>query len=305
MTSPRVSLRVSDATLTQREGIPAELLRGLAVFAEAPDDSHGRLAGTLGFDRRPTSSDYSDVFLFQLYPYASVHLGQEGMMGGEARERVAGFWTALGYTPPAEPDHLAALLGLLATLGEAEARLDGAERTLAVQSRAALLHEHVSPWAFAFLARVAELSPVYRAWAELLTGVLRAEVVRLHLSGLPLHLRAAPPLPDPRQEGSDAFLSGLLSPVRAGMIVARADLATIARSTGLGLRAGERRYALEHLLAQSARPVLEALAHEADRQGEAHADRAAWLGEPADFLAERCRTTAALLHELAAEDPGE
>jgi len=310
---------VSDLPLTEGK-IPTELLRSLAVFAEAPSEAHERLSGPLGFDGVPTASDYSDVFLFQLYPYASVHLGPEGMMGGEARERVAGFWTALGYTPPAEPDHLAALLGLLATLGEAEASLHGAERALAVRGRVALMHEHVSPWVFAFLARVAELSPVYHGWADLLTDVLRAEVVRLrgvaesddeaaNVAGnvasaaldLPLHLRLAPPLPDPRREGSDAFLSGLLSPVRAGFVVARADLATIARSTELGLRAGERRYALEHLLAQSAPPVLDALAVEADRQGDAHAHRAKWLGEPADFMATRCRTSAVLLRELATE----
>ena len=114
---------------------PVELLRSLAVFAEPPDDEHARLADALGLEHVPGASDYSDVFLFQVYPYASVHVGPEGMMGGEARERVAGFWTALGYTPPAEPDHLAALLGLLATLGAAEVALEGAERRLAAQSQ--------------------------------------------------------------------------------------------------------------------------------------------------------------------------
>lgn len=298
------SLQVSDRPHTgDDERVPVELLRSLAVFTEPPSEAHEHLTEALGFDRVPTASDYSDVFLFQLYPYASVHLGPEGMMGGEARERVAGFWTALGYTPPAEPDHLAALLGLLATLGEAEAALTGAERMLAVRSREALLHEHLSPWLFAFLARVGELSPVYRAWASLLSEVLEAEVARL--TGLdldlPLHLRVAPPLPDPRSEGSDAFLSGLLSPVRSGMIVARADLATLARATELGLRAGERRYALEHLLAQSAPPVLEALAIEAERQGALHTERAPWLGESARFFATRCLATAGLLRALAAD----
>ena len=50
-----------------------------------------------------------------------VYLGAEGMLGGAARDRVAGFWRALGLVPPAEPDHLAALLGLAAALADASA----------------------------------------------------------------------------------------------------------------------------------------------------------------------------------------
>ena len=43
-------------------------------------------------------------------------------MGGLARERIAGFWNAVGLTPPPEPDHLAALLGLYASLTERASR---------------------------------------------------------------------------------------------------------------------------------------------------------------------------------------
>ena len=84
---------------------PVELLRALTVLAEPPGPAHARVADALGFSEAPAASDFGDVFLFQLYPYASVHVGAEGMMGGDARQRVAGFWRALGRTPPAEPDH--------------------------------------------------------------------------------------------------------------------------------------------------------------------------------------------------------
>ena len=103
----------------------AELLRGLAVFAEAPGPSHAALADALGIPGVPDAAAYSDVFLFQLYPYAPVHLGPEGMMGGEARDRVAGFWRAVGRTPPPEPDHLAALLGLYAALLDLDRHVRG------------------------------------------------------------------------------------------------------------------------------------------------------------------------------------
>lgn len=287
------------------DATPVELLRGLAVMAEPPEEGHGRIAASLGLPHAPSAAEYSDIFLFQLYPYASVHLGPEGMLGGVARDRVAGFWTALGYDAPAEPDHLAALLGLLASLAERATGLAGAERTLAEQATGALLHEHIAPWVFPFLTRVREMAlPVYRAWAELLEGLLRAEIgARGRPSGreLPLHLRLAPPLPDPRVDGAGVFLEGLLAPVRSGMIVARADLARIASAKDLALRAGERRYALEHLLAQDAEAVLRGLADEAERQRDAHEARATWLGATAVFFAERCGATAALLRELAAE----
>lgn len=323
---------------------PAELIRGLAVLAEPPAEEHARITRALDLPAPPTPSEYADLFLFQLYPYASVHLGPEGMMGGEARSRVAGFWRALGYDPPGEPDHLAALLGLYAALAEAEVggpagstAADGgqavheggdgvgptgerAEARLVRESRRALLHEHLAPWVFAFLTRVRELTQgVYGVWAELLERILRADVAsgsgarepstlptREARSALPLHLRSAPPLTDPREDGAESFITGLLAPVRSGFIITRADLARIASSCDLGLRAGERRYALEHLLAQEATSVLRALADEARRQGALHEDRIPWLGATARFHAERAGSTARLLRALAeAETAGD
>ena len=70
------------------------------------------------------SSAYMDLFGFQLYPYASVYLGSEGMLGGEARDRIAGFWRAIGEPPPSEPDHLAVLLALYARLCELAAETE-------------------------------------------------------------------------------------------------------------------------------------------------------------------------------------
>jgi len=324
---------------------PVELLRSLAVFAEPPSSEHTRLAEVIGLPSVPTASEYSDVFLFQLYPYASVHLGAEGMMGGDARDRVAGFWNALGQTPPAEPDHLASLLGLYVTLTEQAASRErgggevagsaapggtpgsaesGAEAVLLDQARGVLLREHIAPWVFPFLARVEELAPgPYGVWASLLADVLRAEIVREDLrpldagrpivlpsesaeadpddvaDPLPVHLSVAPDLPDPRVDGSEEFLTGLLAPVRSGAILTRADLARISGGLDLGLRAGERRYALEHLLAQDAEGVLGGLADEVARQGRAHRDREEWLGAGAAFFAERAETTVALLKALA------
>ena len=319
-----------------RRGAPVELLRGLAVLAEPPTAEHAGLAELLGLSEPPTPAHYADVFLFQLYPYASVHLGPEGMMGGEAAARVAGFWRALGYEPPPEPDHLAALVGLYASLCAREAELDGAEARLTRRSGTALLHEHLAPWVFHFLQRVRELTDgALGEWATLLAEVLRREVEE-RIAGpaegggpevgegleaevpedrepeagygaadggaLPVHLREAASLPDPRESGAAAFVPGLLAPVRSGVILTRSDLARIAQDLDLGLRAGERRYALEHLLAQDAAPVLRALAETAEAQALQHDRREGWLGATARFHAGRARDTARLLRELAAEE---
>ena len=288
---------------------PVELIRALAVLAEPPTVGYDSLAGVIGLQGTPDPAEFSDLFLFQLYPYASVHLGAEGMMGGEARDRVAGFWRAIGRTPPPEPDHLAALLGLYVTLAERGTAGEGAEDLMAGQAKDALLREHLAPWVFAYLERVRELTRgFYADWADLLSRTLRRELAsasKLDQSSaaetLPLHLREAPGLPDPRSEGGDGFLQAMLAPVRCGVILTRADLARIAGDLDLGLRAGERRYALEHLLGQEPVSVLQALGEEARRQGETHATRASWLGVVADFFARRANDTAALLAALAEE----
>jgi len=283
--------------------VPVELMRALAVLAEPPEAGHAAVAEALGLGDVPAASEYSDVFLFHLYPYASVYLGPEGMMGGEAGERVSGFWTALGRTPPAEPDHLSALLGLYATLAGEETAGDGPETRLLAEGRRALLHEQLAPWVFAYLERVAELAGgFYARWARTLAATLERELrVAPTPELLPLHLREAEALPDPRRDGGAAFLAGLLAPVRTGVILTRADLARIALDLDLGIRAGERRYALESMLSQEPVPVLHALATEAARQADHHEGRAPWLGTISDFFARRADATAGLLRDLATE----
>jgi len=282
---------------------PIELLRALAVLCEPPEAGHVRVAGALGLTETPDGADFAHTFLFQLHPYASVYLGPEGMLGGEARERVAGFWRAVGRVPPAEPDHVGALLGLYASLLEEGAQREGAEAEIARQAAAALLSEHLAPWVFDFLDRVKiQGSSFYRAWAALLSRTLGEEMARDGApGGLPVHLSEAPGLPDPRDQGGEAFLSGLLAPVRTGMILTRGDLARMAKAGSLGLRVGERRYLLDHLLAQEPGTVLRALAVEAEEAGLRHAARRAMLGDVAAFWEGRAAKAAVLLHELATE----
>lgn len=279
----------------------SELIRALAAFAEVPGPEHARIAEALGLERAPTRTEHTELFLFQLYPYASVHLGPEGMLGGEGRDRVAGFWRALELVPPPEPDHLAALLGLYATLkegGEGASSVEG--RAGADAARRALLHEHVASWVFAWLGRVTDVAPApYRAWAEILEEVLLAEVREDAGPGrLPIHLREAPPLSDPR-DGEGDFLAELLAPVRSGMILTRADLVRAGRALGLGVRVGERRYTLEGFFGQDPAAALGWLAAEAADRARRHGRLEKELGHTGTFWRERAERAAGLLEELA------
>lgn len=286
-----------------------EVFRALGALCEPPGPQTAALAEALGLAApMPTGAEHTELFLFQLYPYASVYLGPEGQLGGPARDRAAGFWRALGLTPPAEPDHLAALLGLLAALADAErAEPDAARRLLRGQARAALLAEHLLSWLPAYLTRVQELGEgFYAGWGGLLGAALEEEAGRLHLPDRePAALRDVPELPDPRVAGGEAFLAGLLAPARSGLLLARADLSRCAAELGVGMRVAERSYVLKALLAQDPAGTLAWLAGEARRQRELHARPRVRAGTSPAFWAERAGATAALIEDLvpAARDP--
>jgi hypothetical protein len=273
-----------------------ELLRSLAACLEVPTPALGPIAVALDLPRLPTPAEHTDTFVFQLHPYASVHLGPEGQLGGIARDRVAGFLRALDVVPPTEPDHLVVLLGAYAQLVD----LDDGPDSRARHARTVLFHEHLWPWVPRLLWRVTELgAPPYRRWAELLDRLLIAELAFLGPPTiLPAHLREAPGLPDPRDGDVPAFVAGLLAPVRSGLVVARADLVRVARELGLGARVGERAYMLRALLSQDVAATLRALAVEARRQR----DHVTGDDASAAFWRDRLAGTADLLTELADAD---
>ena len=279
-----------------------ELIRALATLAEPPHPAHAPIARALALPDLPRPADHTELFLFQLYPFASFHVGADGMLGGEAADRVAGFWRALGREAPDEPDHLTALLGLYAGLADAEARESaGAGRILRRESRKALLWEHLLSWLPPWLHAVSEIAPpFYRRWSELLRAALFSEAAKLGAPDrLPLHLREAPLLEDPRTSGGGAFLSQLTAPVRTGMLLTRADLARCADDLGLGRRAGERRFVLKALLSSSPEAALDWLAREAARWRGVHERYRSEAGVVSRFWKSRADAAHRLLAELA------
>ncbi len=277
-----------------------ELLRALGVLCEPPEAAHVAVAEALRLPGRIDAADHTELFGFQLVPYASVYLGADGMLGGEAADRVAGFWRALRLTPPPEPDHLAALLGLYATLGEAEdGERDPARQALWRQARRALLWEHLLTWAVAYARAVASAAPPFHAaWAELLQRTLLAEAADLEPPATPpLHLRDAPRLPEAGEDAS-ALVGALLAPVRSGLILTRWDLGRAAASLGLGLRMGERAFALRSIVDQDPRATLAWLADEAAGWAARHRETEATLGEIGRHWRNRAEAARTLLLDL-------
>lgn len=301
-----------------------ELYRALGSLIEVPAPEHRRIAEALGLPPVPDPSVHGTVVAFQRYPYASVYLGAEGMMGGEARDRIAGFRRALGIgdaaadsdpgdaagttqrpaprglAGAAEADHLASLLGLLAALDRwRHDEADPARAALLAEARVTLAWEHIASWTAPYLASFRGCgAPFYEEWAVLLSETLaRLEADMTFPSYLPLALRTAPAMADPRDEGGAAFLASLLAPVRSGLVLLRDDLVRLGEEVGLACRAGERRYVLDSFLAQDPGGTLEWLAGHARE----------WVGRVAGrgpapiarWWAERAGESAALLSRIA------
>jgi TorA maturation chaperone TorD len=283
-----------------------ELFRALGALCEPPNAESSRLATLLQLGAEPTSAEYTNLFVLNLYPYASVYLGPEGMLGGEGRDRIAGFWRALGMTPPAEPDHLALMLSQYAGLSElAEAEPASDRRAALERARDAYLYEHVLSWLPPYLDKVAELAaPPYAAWGRLLETALLDEATRCGAASWaepPLALRADQLATASEPRDVDGFLARLLAPAQSGMILVHADIARAGRSLGLGLRIGERRFALRALMTQAPDAVLDWMRVEASAWAVRHAERRDTLGAIAVAWEQRARDTVQLVDTLGAD----
>jgi nitrate reductase delta subunit len=261
-----------------------ELLRALGAVAGAPADALAVLSalGLAGCD----DAAHTSVFVLNCPPYASVYLGGEGGLGGEAADRVAGFWRAIEMEPPAPADHLTGLLSLYAQLGEAGPSL--------AHARSALFFEHLWSWLPGYLDAVGELGvPALTAWAGVLTEALGAERDCYEAGSLPVALRGAPP-PAGGDCGVGELLDTLIAPVRSGMILTRRAVASGAGQAGAGHRIGERRFALRAMLEQEPAGTCAWLAGEASRWSARHVTR--WPDDPVrQWWAARAARTAAVL----------
>lgn len=285
-----------------------ELLRALGSLSATGPPLSRPVTEALGLGEW-SPAEHTRLFVLDLPPYSSIYLGPEGKLGGEAADRVAGFWRALGLEVPSSPDHLACLLALYAELGHAAQICRRVEtRRRLDHARSALLGEHLLPWLPSYLAAAASY-PAGSAWATLTLSALEREVELTSLPAemLPTALRdAGPPIEESIRY--DDLLDALTTPVRVGFILTASDLEHAGRETGVGVRRGERRFTLDSMLGQDPAGVLSWLSRQARRWAALHAKRT--RGAAAHWWQERASATAAVLERLGgtvpagSEDPG-
>ena len=267
------------------------LLPSLGALAEAPGQEHSRLARSLGLPGSATREEFTQLFVIQLFPYASFYLTASGLPSADVRSDVAEFFRRLDADVPAESDHLSVLLQWY--------RLTDRAVAAPPQLRHAFYWGVLASWLPVYLLRVRELgAPFYRAWAAVLLDALEAEATRNGPPALlPHYLAAAPPLPSIRDAA--AFVNALFAPVVSGLILCRADLGRCAQEHGLAVRVADRRQTLKYFLADNCADVCTWLAAEAERQ----ADTINALPEPfapvRTVWAERAVQSARMIREFA------
>jgi TorA maturation chaperone TorD len=273
-----------------------DLMKALGELAEAPGPEQIRTARMLGLPGEPIRAEYTDLFVVQLYPYASVYLSAGGQLGGEVQEHIGGFWRILRQPVPRDPDHVATLFSTYAQLTQrVENRSEPYLQDLARQMRHAFLWEHIISWILPFTARVRELgSATYRGWATLVLDALESEANHAGQPALlPLHLRKAPALPV--NPTPNELIDTLFTPARSGVILTRADITRCARDLGVQIRVAERRYTLTTLFAQEPERVPQWLAMEARRQADQIHGVAAPFRMIAEHWEQRALATARLI----------
>ncbi len=276
-----------------------ELLRALGALTATPPPASRLVSEALGLP--PSSAaDHTRLFVLDLPPHASIHLGPEGKLGGEGADRVAGLWRALSLDPPADADHVASLLWLCAELGAAA----GTCRTAAAQrrlehARSVLLWEHLASWLPGYLAAAAP----YRAaagWSDLTLAALRRELAAtVAVPVLPAALRDAPAPVGPHERAGDV-LEAMTVPVRSGFVLTARDVAQAGAEIGVGVRAGERRFALQAMAEQDPRATLTWLARHARHWSGVHAAQST-APLASEWWAQRAAATAATLERLAGD----
>jgi hypothetical protein len=278
-----------------------ELFRSLGAAVLTPPPANRALCVALDLPI-PTGAEHTDAFVLNAPPHGAIHLGPEGKLGGEGLDRVAGFWRVLGLQAPEDADHLGALLMLYAELGEAEQSASGPARAQLHRVRAACFHEHIWSWAPGYLLAVAGLGiDSVGAWAGLTEQALRAEYAELGPAEmLPLALRAAAPALD-AGDSLDETLDALVAPIRSGFVLTYRDLGDCARLVGVGLRRGERRYALRAMLEQDAPGTLVWLGARARWWSERFAPALRTTNDPGAWWSQRAANTARVLETLVAD----
>lgn len=217
----------------------------LAILAEVPE---------LAPHATPeAAARHTHVFVLNVYPFASVYLGDDGALHGERAAFTRDVLRALGLRAEERggvaADHLAVALDALAELLEREADADApVDAARARHAQRTVLGEHLLPWIPHVLSAVERVDDgLYAAVAGTLRATLRHHAARLATFEDDASPMPSPAAPEPEAPAPDDPLAWLAAPARCGMFLARDDLAALAAEAGLPARIGGRRFVLREL----------------------------------------------------------
>ena len=281
-----------------------ELFRSLGAAVLTPPPGNRAVCAALDLPI-PTGVEHTDAFVLSAPPHAAIHLGPEGKLGGEGLDRIAGFWRVMGLRAPEDADHLGTLLMLYAELGEAE-RSASHERgpgTAAPGEGGAVPRAHLELGAGLPARRHRPRHRLCRSVgaadrAGIACGVCAARACRDAAVGA-----ARPPRqPMDAADSLDETLDALVAPIRSGVVLTYRDLAECGHQVGIGLRRGERRFALRAMVEQDARgDAAGGSAHHARRWSQRSAPTLPAANDPCAWWSERAAETARVLETLVAE----
>lgn len=237
-------------------GLSAETL---PVVQQIPE-----LAATLPetVDLERAASDHYRLFGLNLFPFQSVFLDSNGLVGGTEADGVAAAYAECGFvplTPDTSVDHVGQELACLAFLCAAEA--DALEdqqpailqRIQRLQKR--FLDHHLLRWLPPLACALQrQQAPFYATLAELLLGLVDSQLTMLAESHAlaaetaPFHLPDPPDLLAKGETSLRDIAIYLLRPAWCGMLLTRQELTWIGRALHIPAGFAERETHLVNLL---------------------------------------------------------
>lgn len=292
------------------DGLTEELL----AYAEAVPE----LAAVLSppFQPDAAAADHQHLFGFNVFPYESIFLDPQGLLGGIVTDALIRYYQEVGFQIDAStssPDHIGYELGLLAFLCGAEA--DAWENDLPAvaenrrRQQQRFLQTHLLRWLLPLVIGVRQQSsPFYRAVADLTLDLAHSHTADLGQSPAetapPFALPAPPPLLEDRYTGLSQIARYLTTPPYSGVFLSRDDVADLARRQQLPRGFGSRHQMLTNLMRSAVQydafPNLLQLLHERVAGWESeYTSYAGDLPQAAPFAEPWQERTAVTTHLLA------
>ncbi len=244
------------------------------AYLRPPDDDLLELSQDVlskDFSEDDLQDQFTWLFEFNVYPYASVFIDPSGMLNAPWSGFVSGVFRALGLEVGAGAglaanDHVSAELEALAVLLEREAKARESQDNLAVaraqHGQRSLLYEQLLPWLPSFTNAIKRIDSGFYGELAALTEMVvlnhsghllaEGEVPAFSFPAAEDDISELPSIAKKKDGKARAVLQRLITPARSGMFLSREDITQLGRRLNLPLRFAERSFMLKHLLAAAA-----------------------------------------------------